>query len=317
MAIAQNAEQGAAAGSVAGPYGAAIGAAGGVLAGLIGSGQGESTIDMGQLLATIQGAGQYQQQIINQLPANVQAQLQQYIQQTNAAGAAYQGNVQQQGANYQAQAGQIYGPNSDAANAEKNADKTATYSTVPGTQDAIRNALAATGGLERGQAGVALAQPYVQAAQTYAGQAAGVNAKQTASGQNAQMQALTTVNSMDTTMFQNLFGMSKEQAQQILTSGNQALQTQLADLINQSNTQTSQTLGAQGIQAQNGYQNALQQAGNQNAIYNGLATGGLDMAASLPGTTGGGAGSTGLPAGADVTSPYYQMNSYANTPAGV
>lgn len=286
-------------------------ALGSVLAGLIGSGQGENTIDMASLMSTIQGAGQYQQQIINQLPANVQAQLAEYMKNSNAGGAALQSNVTQQGTDYKQQMGQIYGPNSDAANAQKSANTTAAYASVPGTQDAIRNALAATGGLSRGNAGVALAQPYIAAAQQ-AGQAnMGVNATQTSQAQNAQASALTTVNSMDSAMFQQMFGMSQQQAQQILTSGNQALQTQLADLINSSNTMMSATTGVQGIQAQNGYQNALQQTGNQNAIYNGLGDVALNGAPALSS----GAIAAGL--SPDTTSSNYQMNMYQNTPAGV
>jgi hypothetical protein len=305
--VASGAEQGAAAGSVAGPYGALAGGAAGAIAGLIGSGQGESTIDLSALYSTIQNAGQYQQQIINSLPAEIQANLKQYAATQDAAGSTYQSNIQGQGANYLAQVQGLYGPNSDAATAANAANKAQIYSTVPGSENAIRQAMAATGGLSRGNAGAAIAAPVMAAAQQYGQSAANTTATQTAAGQGATAQALATVNSMDATAFQNLFGMSKDQATTILNTGNATLQNQLAQLITQSTNQTNQMLGVEGTQAQNGYQNALQQAGNQNAIYTGLANAGINGLAgwsSTPST------STGM----DTTSPAYMANAAANNP---
>jgi len=254
---------------------------GGIVAGLVGSGQGEKTIDLSALLDTIKNAGQYQQTIINALPPEIQQNLAQYAAQMQGAGTTYQGNVTNQGADYLQQIQGLYGPNSPAATAQKTANTTSAYANVPGTQMAIRNAMAATGGLGRGQAGVALAQPYVQAAQTSGQANMNVNAQQTMAGQQATQQALTTINSMDANMFQQLFGMTQAQATQILQTGNGALQQQLSALINQSNNQTTQMLDIEGTQAQNAYQNALQQAGNQNAIWTGLANGGVNALQGL------------------------------------
>lgn len=284
----------------------------GIIGGLIGSGQKLPTVDMSALLATIQGAGQYQQQIINALPAEVQQQLQQYMQQNQAAGAAYQTGVTNTGNDLLAKTAALYGPNSDAANAEKLANKTDIYSTVPGTQDAVRGALAASGGLSRGHAGTALAQPYLQAAGDYSKSAMATNATQTKAAQGATQQALSTVASMNDQMFTQLFGMSKAQAQQILTSGTQALQTQLADLINQSNNQTSQMLSVEGIQANNGYQNAVERNNQQGQIWNGVA--GLGLQGIQAGFSALGPGATGLPVGSDVSSPNYVRNANATAP---
>lgn len=248
-----------------------MGGISGTIAGLIGSAQGEKSIDMAPLLATIQNAGAYQQQIINALPPEIQKNLATYAASQGVNLATLTGQVQGQAADYTQKMGQIYGPNSDAANAEKLADKQSIYSTVPGSQDAIRNAMAATGGLARGNAGASLAQPYIQAAGQYGQAAAGVNAKQGQLAQGATEKALGVVNSMEANLFQTQFGMSKEQAAQILQTGNDALKQQLSQLLLQSANQTNQTLGVQGIQAQNAYQNALQQQSNQGAVWNGLA----------------------------------------------
>jgi hypothetical protein len=120
---------------------------------------------------------------------------------------------------------------------------------------------------------------------------------------------------MDANLFQTQFGMSQQQAQQILTTGNDALKQQLAQLIQQSQTQTNQTLGVQGVAATNAFNNAQQQSANQNAIYTGLGNLAVNGAADY--FTGGAAGlSQGLPSGADVSSSNYQMNMYQNAPAG-
>lgn len=292
-----------------------MGGLGGLISGLVSSGQALPTVDLAALRQTIAGAGQYQQLIINALPAQIQEQLKQYEASNAAAGDTLKTNVTDQGADYMSKVGQIYGPNSDAAVAEKAANRQDIYSTVPGTQDAVRNAMAATGGLARGHAGDALAQPYVQAAQTYDKSAMATNAKQTAQGQQATQAALATVNSMNSAMFQQLFGMSKEQAQTILTTGNQALRDQLAQLISQSATQTNQTLNVEGVAANNGYQNAVTRNAQQAAVAGSIG----DMwqqaimseMGGMPMPSGGGGGSQGMPAGSDVSSSDYQRNAGA------
>jgi len=268
-----------------------------IISGLIGGGQSLPTVDIAPLLSTISNSGTYQKQLINGLPDNVQKLLAQYMNSNNAAGGAYQSGITGVGNDLMSKISSLYGPNSDAANAQKTADKTAIYSTVPGTQDAIRNAMAATGGLGRGNAGVALAQPYVNAAQQNGQAAAGVDAQQTKAGQDASASAMKTVASMDDSMFTNLFGMSKAQATQILSSGNMALTTQLADLINQNSQQTSATLGAQGVAANNAYQNAVTRNAQQNQVWNGVADLGLSGIQAGLGAFGGGGGGAGDIAG--------------------
>lgn len=286
----------------------------GIIAGLLS--KGGSTVDLGQLYSTIQNAGQYQQQIINALPAEIQANLAKYAQSQNAAGTTLQGNITSLGNSYLGNVEGLYGPNSAAATAEKAANTKDIYSTVPGTQNAIRNALAASGGLQRGQAGTALASPYVTAASTAAKANAGVNAQQAQAGQSATQQALSTITSMDANTFQQLFGMSLQQAQTILTTGNQALQQQLAQLINQSTTQTNQLLGVGGIGATNGYNNSVL----NNQMYNSILGNGVGLGLdTVSGMFGGAPGifaglSSGAIPGMDTSSPYYQMNSGLNSP---
>lgn len=254
---------------------------GSIVSGLIANGNSLPTVNIRPLLDTINNAGTYQRQIINDMPSAVRKQLMEYAASMGEGGAQYQGAIQALSQGLQDKAGQIYGPNSEAAKAAMLASKKEIYSTLPGTQNAIRNALAATGGLSRGNAGAALAQPYMQAAQQYGQAATNIAADQASKGQAIQQQALMTATQMDAAMFQNMFGMSKEQATQILTSGNAALSEQLAALIAQSNNQTNQTLSAQGIAVNNGYQNAVTRNAQQNAIWSGLSNMAIDGAMNL------------------------------------
>lgn len=279
----------------------------GVIGGLISNGNSLPTVDIAPLLQTISKSGEYQRQIINALPDQIKQNLLQYAQSMGAGAAQYKDAIQGLSQSLQAKSAGVYSPTSDAAMAAKNAAKTDIYSTLPGTQNAIRNALAATGGLNRGQAGASLAAPVLQAAQQYGKAANDINTDQLKMGQQAQMQALQTATSMDATMFQNLFGMTKEQATQILTSGNKALSDQLAQLIAQSNTETGQMLGVQGLAANNGYQNAVTRNGQQNAIWTGLADLGVQ---GLEGAFSGGA--SAVPgANTAAPSPYADLG-YAN-----
>jgi hypothetical protein len=303
--VGNNAAQGAAMGSAAGPYGAAIGAGMGVIGGLISNGNSLPTVDMSALLNTINSAGQYQRQLINSLPDNIKQNLLQYTQQMGAGAAQYKDAIQGLTDGMQTKAASIYGPNSEAAVAAKDQSKKDIYSTLPGTQNAIRNALAATGGLGRGSAATALAAPSIQAAQDYARSAGTINADQAKMGQQAQQQALQTATSMDAAMFQNMFGMSKEQATQILQSGNQTLRDQLAQLISQSQGQTGQILSAQGLQATNGYQNAVTRNGQQDAIWTGLANMGINGA---QGYAQSGAQGSPVAAASTAASPYADLN---------
>lgn len=258
-----------------------MGGLSGIVGGLISGLQGQPSYNMDALLNTINQAGTYQRGIINALPPEIQANLAKYAQAQNAAGQKYQGQVEGQAQDYLSKISGLYGPNSPAAQAQLLAARQNIYSTVPGTQNAIRNALAATGGLQRGGAATALAYPYTAAASQYGNTAAGIVGQQTAAQQQATAGALATVNSMEAGLFQQLFGMSKEQAAQILQTGNQALRDQLSALINQSQQQTNQTLNVEGVQAQQDFANTANRQATQNAVWTGLAGAGLGGVQSL------------------------------------
>lgn len=287
----------------------------GVVSGLINSGRSLPTIDIGALLSTIQGNQTANAGLINGLTPQVQQLLAQYTNGTNAAGSTYQGATNQIGNTLLNNTSNLYGPNSPAVQATLAALKQNDYSTLPGTLNNLKSSLAATGGLQRGGAATAIQKAVQAPATAFSGQAATVQGQQlTAQQQNVQ-QALNKIASMDDTTAQQLFGMSRDQATQILTTGNQALQTQLSDLINNNNQATNATLGAEGVSANNAYQNAVTRNAQQAGIVNGLTNLGVNGAIDLAsmGFGGGGAGGAADTSGAFPTAPALP-NPAANVP---
>jgi len=228
-------------------------AAGGVLKGLLTEG-GVSAPDLTALFQTIDSAGANQRDLINALPAELQKQYAEYKTSNTAAIGALQTGTAALGEKLKAETAALYGPNAPAVQAAMDASKTAIYAELPGQQAAIRQALAATGGFDRGTAGKQLAAPVLQAGQQYGQQVANITAQQLQQKQKAEQNAITTINSMDENTLRAVFGMNKEQALMIMNSNRQDLKDQMTDLVTQSTQQTQQKLGVQGMQIQNQYQ---------------------------------------------------------------
>jgi hypothetical protein len=236
-----------------------------------------------QLFTTIDNAGQYQQQIINSLPAEIQQQYAAYKSSNAQTGQQLQQSVAQTGQNLLTQTAANYGPNNQTVQAGEAAALTAANANVPAQQNAIRQALAATGGFGRGNAATALAAPVVQAGQQYNQSVANLTTSQLQQQQQAQQQAINTLNSMNDQTAQQLFGMNVQQALQVVNGTNSSLSNQLTQLINQSNTQTQQTLATQGANIQNQYNaNVAQNAFNNNQT-NGWINAGTNVGSSIAG----------------------------------
>lgn len=263
---------------------------GAVIGGLINNGRSLPTIDVQNLLNAIAQNKQGNEQLINQLPTSLQPLYAQYQAALNGAGNTLQNTVQGVGQNLLDSSKALYDPNSPAVQATLAALKMQDYSSLPGTIQALKANLAGSGGLNRGSAARAITQATLAPAQTYAGQAATVQGQQLTAQQNATQQALNKIASMDDATANSVFGMSKEQATQILTSGRQDLRDQLTQLINNNNQSTNQTLGVYGIQDQNAYQNAVTRNAQQAGVVNGLVNLGVDAGGSMFGAGAGGGG---------------------------
>lgn len=258
------------------------GDAAGVVAGLINSGNSVPTPDLTQLFETIKNAGENQRNLINALPAELQKQYEAYAAENKTASADLKAGTDAIGDTLLKKTEANYGP--EATKAALSAVKGDIYAELPGQEDAIRQTLAATGGFDRGTAGKQLAAPVLQAAQKYASAAANITADQLKAKQTATQAALQTVTSMDSAALQSTFGMSKEQALQILNGNRQDLKDQLTDLINQSARETQQIVGVQGDDAINDYRKEVAENAQRTALTNGLVNLGADaVGAANPG----------------------------------
>jgi hypothetical protein len=258
-------------------------AIGGVVSGLLNKGT-VSAPDLSQLFTTIDNAGAYQKQIINALPDDLKKQYEDYKASNASASTALQTGTTALGNTLMSQTQANYDPNAPAVKAAEDAAKTSIYADLPGQQAAIREALAATGGFDRGTASKQLAAPVLQAGQQYGQQVANISASQLQQKQQATQSAINKINEMNDQVLQSQFGLSKDQALQILNGNRQDLKDQLTNLLTQSTNQTNQTLGVQGADITNNYnQNVASKAQNDalnNAFVN-LGTSAADSSGFL------------------------------------
>lgn len=248
---------------------------GGVVSGVLNQG-GVNAPDLTALFNTIKNAGANQRDLINQLPENLKPLYDKYIASTTGASDALKTGTAGITSALTTQTADIY--NGDAAKKAEDAAKTAIYANVPGQQDAIRQALAASGGFDRGTAGKQLAAPVIQAGQAVAQNVLNTESQQLQAKQTATQNAVNSVARMNEDVLQSQFGMSKEQALQILNGNRADLKEQLTSLINQSNNETGQMLGVQGADINNKYNKDVADKAQKDAFNNALVNVGVDAA---------------------------------------
>jgi hypothetical protein len=282
-----------------------------VVSGLLGKGP-VSAPDLTALFDTIKASGVYQKDLINALPAEIKPLYDNYVASLGTAGQNLQAGVAQTGQNLLTATAANYGP--EAAKAAEDAAKTAIYANLPAQQNAIRQALAATGGFDRGTATKQLAAPVIQAGQQFGQQVANITAQQLQAKQAATQQALNTISNMTDQAIMSVFGMSKDAATTILNSNRQDLKDQLTSLINQNTQQTQQTLGVQGVNIENQYNQQVAENARQNALTNAWVNLGANAAEAGVGAAGGwkgiaqGLGIGSSPVTTGSYSPYAPVN---------
>lgn len=255
---------------------------GAVVGGLLQKGP-VSAPDLSALFKTIDEAGAQQKEWINALPAELQQQYADYRASNSGAASTLQSAITGNNKTLMDQTKANFDPNAPAVKAAEDAAKTAIYAGVPGQQAAIREALASTGGFGRGTAAKQLAAPVIQAGQKVASSVASITTNQLQQQQQAVQTAIEKINSIDDQTANTLFGMSRDQALQILTSGRQDLKDQLSSLINQSQTQTNQKLGVEGADIQNQYNQHVAENAKANNLTNAWVNLGTNAAAAAPG----------------------------------
>lgn len=254
----------------------------GVIGSLLGKGP-VSAPDLTALFQTIDNAGENQRSLINALPAELQQQYAAYKSSNAAAGTDLKTGTEALGNALKTETAANYDPNAPAVRASEDAAKTAIYANLPGQQAAIRQALAASGGFDRGTASKQLAAPVLQAGQQFSQQVANISAGQLKQKQDATQSAINTVNTMNDQVLTQLFGMSKDQALQILNGNRQDLKDQLSSLINQSNNQTNQKLGVEGADITNKYNQSVAQNAKDNSDINAWVNLGANAIGAAPG----------------------------------
>lgn len=285
-------------------------AIGGVVSGILNKG-GVSAPDLSAIFNTIQNAGANQRQLINALPAELRPLYDQYVASNTATGQALQTGTTGIGNTLEANTAANYGP--EVAKAAEDAAKTAIYANLPGQQNAIRQALASSGGFDRGTASKQLAAPVLQAGQAVAQNVANVEAQQLQAKQSATQNAINTVARMNEDVLNSLFGMSKEQATAILQGNRQDLKDQLTALVNQSQGEAAQIAGAQGADITNKYNQAVAEKAQKDALNNAWVNLGTNVASSVPGFLSGMGvpGSTGFDPSTMSSSPVNPFDTFS------
>jgi hypothetical protein len=172
----------------------------------------------------------------------------------------------------------LYNPNGGPVQAAQSALQQSVYAGLPATENAVRQSLAATGGFQRGAAGVALAQPALQAANTVAQGNAGIQAQNLARQQGALQGVYNTVANMTDQQAQQIFGMNVNQAQTILQYGTQAQIQQLADMLGAGTNENNTILGAIGANINSQANQNIAQTNLNNQVVSGegqLISGGI------------------------------------------
>ena len=269
----------------------AAAAAGAVIQGMLAKHAKAPNFD--EMFREIDQAGTDQRQLINALPADLQKQYEAYKASNAAAGETLKTDTAALGDKLRAETSALYDPNAPAVRAAIDAMKTQTFADVPGQQAAIREALAATGGFDRGTASQQLAAPVIQAAGKVGQGIQNITAQQLQQKQQAELSAINTITSMDNNVIQQLFGMSKEQALTIMNSNRQDLKDQMSALVSQSVNQSNQKLGAMGANLTNQYMADVGKAAQTNALTGGLVNVGVQGVQGLLSGLGKSQGDTG------------------------
>lgn len=281
--------------------------AAGVVSGILNKG-GVGAPDLSAIFDTIRKAGTNQRQLINALPEQLKPLYDQYVASNAAAGTALKTGMTDIGKTLEAKTAANYGP--EVAKASEDAAKTAIYANLPGQQAAIRQALAATGGFDRGTASKQLAAPVLQAGQAVAQNVMNVEAQQLQAKQQATQNAINAVARLDESTMNSLFGMSKDQASAILTGNRQDLKDQLSSLINQSQGETAQITGVQGADINNKYNEAVANKAQKDAMNKAWVNLGTNVIGSAPGFLSG----MGIPESTGYAPPSYAPQSISQLP---
>lgn len=157
--------------------------------------------------------------------------------------------------------------------------KRTTFGQIPEAQQAAREALAATGGLQRGVSAESLARVPIEAARTFGEGAANLQQESL----RTQQDALQNLQSQESQLISKNLGIDADTYNTILNSGNAALIGELNGLIEEARNRTQGLVGAEQFRQTGNVANAAAENANQQAIYSSLTNlGGNLIGGGLP-----------------------------------
>lgn len=157
--------------------------------------------------------------------------------------------------------------------------KRTTFGAIPETTQAVREALAASGGLNRGVSAESLAKVPLTAAQQFAEGSAGL--QQTAL--KNQQDVLANLHSEESQAIAKDLGIDEDTYRTILNTGNEALINELNGLVDESKRRTEGLVNAEQFRQSGNVASAAADEANRQAIYGSLTNlGGNLIGAGLP-----------------------------------
>lgn len=144
--------------------------------------------------------------------------------------------------------------------------KRTTFGAIPEAQQAVREALAASGGLQRGVSAESLAQVPLQVAQQFGEGAASLQQESLRERQNV----LANLHSEESQAIAQNLGIDRDTYQTVLNTGNQALINELNALIEESKGRTEGLVNAEAARQTGNIAAGSADAANRQAIFQSL-----------------------------------------------
>lgn len=260
------------------------GLAAGGLAGSIFGRKKIPSYDVRGIINQINQGGEEQRRIISQGRPETEAQLTRFQTGVDTAQAGAKTARETERARYLSELDPV---TSRLLQAQTDQLKRTTFGAIPEAQQATREALAASGGLNRGVSAESLARVPLQAAQQFSEGAADLQQQ----ALQTQQQALANLHSEESQAIAKDLGIDQDTYNTVLNTGNQALINELNALIEESRTRTAGLVGAEQFRQTGNVASASADEANRQAVFQSLT--------GLGGTLAGLGTKSNLPAGVE------------------
>ena len=258
------------------PIGIGAGLAAGGLAGSIFGRKKRPSFDVTRINQLIEQGGEEQRRAIGTLRPETDKQLGQFRTDTEAAQARATG-AQEASRNRLLQ--DLDPVTSRLLQSQTDQLKRTTFGQIPEAQRAVREALAASGGLDRGVAAEELARVPIEAARQFGEGAASLQQESLRTTQDA----LQNLQSQESQLIAKNLGIDQDTYNTILSTGNQALINELNALIDESKRRTEGLIGAEQFRQSGNVAAAAADNADRQALFSSLTNlGGQLIGGGLP-----------------------------------